>query len=73
MRSGRPSRRDGVVFEWRGHRSTFLPQVWDQLPDADEFLAALRRKAGLPGDFWHAEVRIHRYEVRKFVEPEVSA
>lgn len=66
-------RRDGVIFEWRGHRSTFLPQVWDQLPDADEFLAALRRKAGLPGDFWHADVRIHRYEVRKFIEPQVSA
>lgn len=66
-------RRDGVVFEWRGRRSTFLPQVWAQLPDAGEFLAALRRKAGLPGDFWHEEVRIHRYEVRKFPEPEMPA
>lgn len=66
-------RRDGVIFDWRGHRSTFLPQVWEQLPDAGEFLAALRHKAGLPGDFWHEEVRIHRYEVRKFLERGVPA
>jgi AmmeMemoRadiSam system protein B/AmmeMemoRadiSam system protein A len=65
--------RDGVIFEWRGHRSTFLPQVWEQLPDPGEFLAALRRKAGLPGDFWHEEVRIQRYELRKFAAPEVPA
>lgn len=72
LRMLRP-RRDGVIFEWRGRRSTFLPQVWEQLPDAGDFLAALRRKAGLPGDFWHEEVRIHRYEVRKFPQPQVPA
>ncbi|MFP5460902.1 MAG: AMMECR1 domain-containing protein [Gammaproteobacteria bacterium] len=62
-----------MIFDWRGRRSTFLPQVWEQLPDAGDFLAALRRKAGLPGDFWHEEVRIHRYEVRKFAQPQVPA
>ena len=72
LRMLRPSR-DGVIFDWRGRRSTFLPQVWEQLPDAGDFLAALRRKAGLPGDFWHEEVRIHRYEVRKFAQPQVPA
>lgn len=59
---------DGVIFEWRGHRSTFLPQVWEQLPDPGVFLAQLKRKAGLRADFWHAEVQLARYRVRKFEE-----
>jgi AmmeMemoRadiSam system protein B/AmmeMemoRadiSam system protein A len=57
---------DGVIFEWQGHRATYLPQVWEQLPDARGFLASLRRKAGLPADFWAPEVKLSRYRVRKF-------
>jgi AmmeMemoRadiSam system protein A/AmmeMemoRadiSam system protein B len=57
---------DGVIFEWRHARATFLPQVWQQLPDAGEFLAALKHKAGLAADFWSAEVRLSRYRVRSF-------
>jgi AmmeMemoRadiSam system protein B/AmmeMemoRadiSam system protein A len=57
---------DGVIVEWRGRRSTFLPQVWQQLPQPEDFLAALLRKAGLPGDFWHEELRLLRYRVRHF-------
>ncbi len=60
---------DGVIFEWRGARATFLPQVWEQLPHGAGFMAALKRKAGLPADFWHAEVRLSRYRVRSFSEP----
>jgi AmmeMemoRadiSam system protein A len=62
---------DGVVFEAGRHRSTFLPQVWDQLPDPREFLGALKRKAGLPSRYWGTEIRLARYEVRKFVEETV--
>ncbi|WOB07522.1 AmmeMemoRadiSam system protein B [Piscinibacter gummiphilus] len=58
----------GVIFEWRGHRATYLPQVWEQLPDARSFLASLKRKAGLAADFWAPEVRLSRYRVRKFEE-----
>lgn len=57
---------DGVIFEWRGQRATFLPQVWEQLPDARGFMAALKRKAGLPADFWAEDVKLSRYRVRKF-------
>ncbi|HEY0818756.1 MAG TPA: AMMECR1 domain-containing protein, partial [Rhizobacter sp.] len=57
---------DGVIFEWQGHRATYLPQVWEQLPDARSFLASLKRKAGLPADFWAPEVKLARYRVRKF-------
>jgi AmmeMemoRadiSam system protein B/AmmeMemoRadiSam system protein A len=59
---------DGVVFEYGRHRSTFLPQVWEQLPDPDEFLAYLKRKAGLPMDFWAEQVRLSRYTVTKWKE-----
>ena len=59
---------DGVIFEWRGRRATFLPQVWEQLPEPGAFMAQLKRKAGLGADFWHAEVRLSRYRVRKFEE-----
>ncbi len=59
---------DGVVFEFGRSRSTFLPQVWEELPDPVQFLAQLKRKAGLPADFWHGSVRLSRYTVRKWHE-----
>jgi hypothetical protein len=59
---------DGVVFEYGHLRSTFLPQVWEQLPDPDQFLAYLKRKAGLPMDFWAEQVRLSRYTVTKWKE-----
>jgi AmmeMemoRadiSam system protein A len=59
---------DGVVLEWRGHRGTFLPQVWESLPEPKDFLAHLKGKAGLAPDFWAADVRLLRYEVRKWKE-----
>ena len=59
---------DGVVFEYQHFRSTFLPQVWEQLPEPAEFLAYLKRKAGLPVDFWSDSVRLSRYTVSKWQE-----
>lgn len=57
---------DGLIFEWQGHRATFLPQVWTQLPEPAAFLAALKRKAGLAADFWAEDVELSRYGVRSF-------
>lgn len=57
---------DGVVIQYGGLGSTFLPQVWESLPDPREFLEQLRRKAGLPGDFWHPDMKVWRYTVEKF-------
>jgi len=62
---------DGVVFEFGARRSTFLPQVWEQLPAVDDFMAQLKRKAGLPTHFWHADVRLQRYTVSKWKEREL--
>jgi len=59
---------DGVVFEYGRYRSTFLPQVWEQLPDVHQFMAHLKQKAGLPPDFWRADVRLKRYSVHKWQE-----
>lgn len=64
---------DGVILEWRGARATFLPQVWEQLPDPAEFLAALKRKAGLDAGFWARGVQLSRYRVQKFAELEGAA
>ncbi|MDD4927968.1 MAG: AmmeMemoRadiSam system protein A [Gallionella sp.] len=61
---------DGVIFEFGPFRSTFLPQVWEQLPEPDEFMAHLKRKAGMPADFWDEGVRLSRYSVSKFIEEE---
>jgi AmmeMemoRadiSam system protein A len=59
---------DGVVLEFAHYRSTFLPQVWEQLPEPRQFMAHLKRKAGLPADFWDAAVRLSRYTVSKYKE-----
>jgi len=62
---------DGVVLEYGQHRSTFLPQVWEQLPDPQQFLKHLKRKAGLAADFWAADLRLSRYAVQKWREADV--
>lgn len=62
------ARRDGVVLEYGRHRATFLPQVWEQLPDPDDFLRQLKAKAGLPPDFWSAQLRVSSYAVEKWSE-----
>lgn len=63
---------DGVTLQWGGRRATFLPQVWESLPDPREFLGHLKRKAGLPLDFWSDELAISRYTVEKFTEAEFT-
>ncbi|MGE5468867.1 MAG: AmmeMemoRadiSam system protein A [Ignavibacteria bacterium] len=59
---------DGLLLEYAGHRGTFLPQVWESLPEPKAFLDHLKGKAGLPPDFWAPEVRLSRYEVKKWKE-----
>lgn len=59
---------DGVILEYHNHRGTFLPQVWEQLPEPREFLAHLKHKAGLPPGFWHPDLRLWRYTVTKWEE-----
>ena len=59
---------DGIILVWRERRATFLPQVWDALPQPHAFLRELKRKAGLPVDFWSDEIGLSRYRVAKWKE-----
>lgn len=52
---------DGLVLEDDGHRATFLPAVWEQLPDPEAFVGQLERKAGLGAGSWSSARRFHRY------------
>jgi AmmeMemoRadiSam system protein A len=54
---------DGLVIEEGWRRGTFLPSVWEQLSDPYLFLRHLKRKAGLPEDYWSQTLRIMRYTV----------
>jgi len=60
---------DGLILSYGARRATFLPQVWESLPEPRDFLAQLKRKAGLPVDFWHQDLLMARYEVTKWKEP----
>ena len=59
---------DGLVFQYGYHQSTFLPVVWEELPEPAEFLATLKQKAGLPPDFWDRDVKLARYTVSRWTE-----
>ncbi len=59
---------DGVIFEYGHHRSTFLPQVWEEFADVKLFMGHLKYKGGLPPDFWDSAVKLSRYTVSKWRE-----
>jgi AmmeMemoRadiSam system protein A len=61
--------RPGVLLTYGRRRGVFLPQVWDTLGDAGEFLRHLKRKAGLPVGFWSQEVAIEVFTCEEFIEP----
>ena len=59
---------DGVILEGGGRRGTFLPQVWEALPEPGRFMRELARKAGLAPDERLARCRVSRYRVIKWIE-----
>jgi len=60
--------RDGLLLRSGERRATFLPKVWEQLPDRDQFLDHLLAKAGLAGRDWPEQLRCFRYEALAFAE-----
>jgi hypothetical protein len=52
---------DGLILSERHARGTFLPSVWEQLPEPREFVARLKQKAGLSRDHWSDAIRVERY------------
>lgn len=63
---------DGLLLESGRHRGTFLPQVWEQLPDPQVFLDHLKSKAGLGRKKWGPDLRVSRYTVTAWHEPNRS-
>lgn len=61
---------DGVTLRDKfGRRATFLPQVWQQLPDKAEFLSHLCQKMGAAPDAWHSQnLTVQTYQVEEFHE-----
>jgi AmmeMemoRadiSam system protein B/AmmeMemoRadiSam system protein A len=64
---------DGVILAADGRRGTYLPQVWESLPDPVRFLASLKEKAGIPADTRLTRCQVWRYQVRKWKEAELKA
>lgn len=58
----------GVVLSKGAYRATFLPQVWEELPEPEQFLAHLCLKANLSPDEWQYGVTIETYQVEKIQE-----
>ena len=56
---------DGAVLSFGPYRATYLPQVWEQLPQPSDFLNQLKLKAGLPSDFWDPRIQVETYQVEE--------
>jgi AmmeMemoRadiSam system protein A len=52
---------DGLILQDGRRRGTFLPAVWESLPEVGEFMAHLKAKAGLPTDYWSDSIEVWRY------------
>jgi len=60
---------DGLILQDRNARSTFLPAVWESLPQPEVFLRQLKIKAGLPADYWSETLEAWRYTTESFNAP----
>jgi uncharacterized protein len=60
---------DGVILRDGIQRATFLPQVWEKLPDAERFLGHLCQKMGAPSNLWkRKKLLVQIYQVEEFHE-----
>jgi uncharacterized protein len=60
---------DGVILIDGYRRATFLPQVWEKLPDKAQFLDHLCEKMGSPADAWRRRIlQVSTYQVEEFHE-----
>lgn len=60
--------RDGLVLGSGGERVTFIPHVWESVPDAATFVRELRRKAGWPDDGWQTDLEAWRFEAESICD-----
>ncbi len=60
---------DGVILKYGHRRATFLPQVWDQISDPEDFLSHLCAKMGAPSNLWRdTKLQVYIYHVEEFHE-----
>lgn len=57
---------DGLILQDGFYRGTFLPSVWEELPEKKDFWMHLKLKAGLPVTYWSDTVRVFRYTTEYF-------
>jgi uncharacterized protein len=62
---------DGVILKHGVRRATFLPQVWEKIPDPADFLTQLCYKMGTHGNAWrNSKLQVFIYHVEEFHEPQ---
>ncbi|MBE0669342.1 MAG: AmmeMemoRadiSam system protein A [Anaerolineales bacterium] len=60
---------DGVILKDNFRRATFLPQVWEKIPDPAEFLSHLCQKMGVRANLWReTKLQVYVYQVEEFHE-----
>ena len=52
---------DGLILQEGHRRVTFLPSVWEELPDPQTFVQHLKLKAGWPATYWSSGIQAQRY------------
>lgn len=57
---------DGLIIKEGAHSATYLPSVWDVLPEKEDFVGELKLKAGLPRNYWSDSFHVSRYHAIKF-------
>jgi AMMECR1 domain-containing protein len=63
---------DGVTLYKGLHRATFLPQVWERIPEPEKFLAMLCQKMGLlPQEWMQPGMRAEVYQTETFSESDL--
>lgn len=60
---------DGVILKHGFRRATFLPQVWEKIPEPEEFLRQLCHKMGERPNLWReTKLQVYVYQVEEFHE-----
>lgn len=63
---------DGLILQDNEYRGLFLPSVWEHVPEKQAFLQQLKRKAGLPMDYWSDSIVCHRFTTNIFSEKSIT-
>ncbi len=63
---------DGLILKDGANRGTFLPSVWDSLPEPIDFLMHLKSKAGLAANHWSDSMEVYRYRTESFGEEDLA-